>query len=176
MRKSSPRSLPSLSLRIDLNTGGRIGPGKIQLLENIRSCGSISAAGRAMDVSYKRAWDLVDEINRICGRAAVERKVGGKHGGGRYPHAVWPFSRRALSENRALGGERGPQGASCIAGGHRCSTSVVPQFDWLPMPPDLHCRDHQYRRRPSVTRLAPFAAVASMMAGINFEEAAKRTP
>ena len=82
MRKSSTTSLPSLSVRIDLNTEARIGPGKIQLLENIRACGSISAAGRAMDMSYKRAWDLVDETNRICGRAAVERQVGGKDGGG----------------------------------------------------------------------------------------------
>ena len=82
MRKSSPRSLPSLSIRIDLDTQGRIGPGKIQLLENIRSCGSISAAGRAMNMSYKRAWGLVDEINRICKRAAVERWEGGNDGGG----------------------------------------------------------------------------------------------
>jgi molybdate transport system regulatory protein len=82
MRKSSTPSLPSLSVRIDLKTEGRIGPGKIQLLEQIRSCGSISAAGRAMNMSYKRAWDLVDEINRICRRAAVERQAGGKNGGG----------------------------------------------------------------------------------------------
>jgi molybdate transport system regulatory protein len=82
MQKSGDRSLPSLSLRIDLDTEGRIGPGKIQLLENIRECGSISAAGRAMNMSYKRAWDLVDEINRICRQAAVERQTGGKNGGG----------------------------------------------------------------------------------------------
>src|ERR1700690_2323945 len=82
MQKSSAHPLPSLSVRIDLDTEGRIGPGKILLLENIRACGSISAAGRAMDMSYKRAWDLVDEINRICGRAAVERQTGGKNGGG----------------------------------------------------------------------------------------------
>jgi IS30 family transposase len=53
------------------------------LLENIRACGSISAAGRAMGMSCKRAWDdLVDEINRICRRVAVERQIGGKNGGG----------------------------------------------------------------------------------------------
>jgi molybdate transport system regulatory protein len=73
---------PTLSVRIDLDTEARIGPGKIQLLENIRACGSISAAGRAMNMSYKRAWDLVDEIHRVCGRAAVERQKGGKNGGG----------------------------------------------------------------------------------------------
>ena len=82
MRKGSASSLPRLSVRIDLDTEGRIGPGKIQLLENIRTCGSISAAGRAMDMSYKRAWDLVDEINRICRQPAVERQTGGKNGGG----------------------------------------------------------------------------------------------
>jgi molybdate transport system regulatory protein len=82
MPKSSARSLPSLSVRIDLDGDARIGPGKIQLLENIKACGSISAAGRAMEMSYKRAWDLVDEINRICRQAAVERQTGGKNGGG----------------------------------------------------------------------------------------------
>jgi molybdate transport system regulatory protein len=35
-----------------------------------------------MNISYKRAWNLVDEINRVCGRAAVKRQVGGKSGGG----------------------------------------------------------------------------------------------
>jgi len=82
MPKPGVKSLPSLSVRIDLDPEGRIGPGKIQLLENIHTCGSISAAGRAMDMSYKRAWDLVDEINRICRQAAVERQTGGKNGGG----------------------------------------------------------------------------------------------
>jgi molybdate transport system regulatory protein len=82
MQKSGAKALPSLSVRIDLVSEGRIGPGKILLLENIRACGSISAAGRAMDMSYKRAWDLVDEINRICKRSAVERQTGGKNGGG----------------------------------------------------------------------------------------------
>jgi molybdate transport system regulatory protein len=78
----SAQPLPSLSVRIDLDAEGRIGPGKIQLLENIHATGSISAAGRAMEMSYKRAWDLVDELNKICGQAAVERQTGGKNGGG----------------------------------------------------------------------------------------------
>jgi molybdate transport system regulatory protein len=74
--------LPTLSIRIYLGTKSHIGPGKIQLLENIRTRGSISAAGRAMNMSYKRAWDLVDDIDRGCGRAAVQRQKGGKNGGG----------------------------------------------------------------------------------------------
>jgi molybdate transport system regulatory protein len=59
MQKSADAPLPTLSSRIDLDSEGRIGPGKIQLLEKIRQFGSISAAGRAMDMCYKRAWDLV---------------------------------------------------------------------------------------------------------------------
>jgi molybdate transport system regulatory protein len=82
MSKTAAKMLPSLSLRIDLDPERRIGPGKILLLENIREFGSISAAGRAMDMSYKRAWDLVDEINRDCRQPAVERQTGGKNGGG----------------------------------------------------------------------------------------------
>src|SRR5260370_5750328 len=82
MQKSSAKLPPSLSVRIDLDADTGIGPGKIKLLENIHANGSISAAGRAMDMSYKRAWDLVDEINRICRHAAVERQTGGKNGGG----------------------------------------------------------------------------------------------
>jgi molybdate transport system regulatory protein len=98
-RKSSTTSLPSLSVRIDLDTEGRIGPGKIKLLENIRACGSISAAGRAMEMSYMRAWLLVNEINRICGRAAVERQVGGKNGGG---PVLTPFGLSLVARYRKI--------------------------------------------------------------------------
>jgi molybdate transport system regulatory protein len=99
MSKSSNPSLPSLSVRIDLDADSRIGPGKIHLLENIHACGSISAAGRAMDMSYKRAWDLVDEINRICRQAAVERQTGGKNGGGA---VLTPFGMSLIARYRKI--------------------------------------------------------------------------
>jgi molybdate transport system regulatory protein len=99
MQKSGDRSLPSLSVRIDLDHEGRIGPGKILLLEQIQTCGSISAAGRAMDMSYKRAWDLVDEINRICRQAAVERQTGGKNGGGA---VLTPFGMSLVARYRKI--------------------------------------------------------------------------
>ena len=99
MQKPPAMPLPSLSVRIDLDTEGRIGPGKIQLLEKIREFGSISAAGRAMDMSYKRAWDLVDEINRICRQPAVERQTGGKNGGGA---ALTPFGQSLVARYRKI--------------------------------------------------------------------------
>lgn len=74
--------MASLSLRIDLHPTGRIGPGKIELLEKIAALGSISAAGRAMDMSYRRAWELVEEIDALFGQPVVERKTGGRRGGG----------------------------------------------------------------------------------------------
>jgi molybdate transport system regulatory protein len=107
MRKSSTTSLPSLSIRIDLDAKSRIGPGKIELLENIHACGSISAAGRAMEMSYRRAWVLVDEINRICRRAAVERQVGGKHGGGAI---LTPFGLSLVARYRKI--ERSAESAA----------------------------------------------------------------
>ena len=99
MSKPSATSLPSLSVRIDLDSEDRIGQGKIQLLERIKECGSISAAGRAMDMSYKRAWDLVDEINRICRQAAVERQTGGKNGGGA---VLTPFGLSLVARYRKI--------------------------------------------------------------------------
>jgi molybdate transport system regulatory protein len=107
MRKSPATLLPSLSVRIDLDQEGRIGPGKIRLLESIDSCGSISAAGRAMNMSYKRAWDLVDEINRICQRAAVKRQAGGKNGGGAM---LTPFGLSLVARYRKI--ERSAESAA----------------------------------------------------------------
>ena len=74
--------MPHLSIRIDFDHEGRLGPGKVALLEQIEREGSISAAGRAMNMSYKRAWELVSEINRTCGTrmrsfTRVESRSGG---------------------------------------------------------------------------------------------------
>ena len=71
-----------LSLRIDFAEGRRLGPGKVLLLEAVDEHGSISAAGRAIGMSYKRAWDLIDEMNQIFASAVVDSKSGGKQGGG----------------------------------------------------------------------------------------------
>jgi molybdate transport system regulatory protein len=62
---------------IDLPSGIRIGPGKIALLEAIRSVGSISGAGRSMGMSYRKAWLLVDEIKGALRKPVVVAGTGG---------------------------------------------------------------------------------------------------
>ena len=82
-RTRSPRAPnPELSIRIDLDSDEALGPGKIRLPELVRGLGSISSAGRAMDMSYRRAWLLIDELNRTFRKPLVETQKGGGGGGG----------------------------------------------------------------------------------------------
>ncbi len=75
-------ALTRLSIRVDLASGARIGPGKIAVLEEIGRSGSISAAGRALRMSYRRTWQLVEELNVCFGQPVVETSAGGSGGGG----------------------------------------------------------------------------------------------
>ncbi len=84
--KRAPRSSddtgPRLSIRLDLGGGLRIGPGKVRLLEEIGRAGSISGAGRALGMSYRRAWELVEALNTGLGEPVAETAAGGAGGGG----------------------------------------------------------------------------------------------
>jgi molybdate transport system regulatory protein len=91
--------MPALSLRIDFSPRERIGPGKIRLLEHIGTSGSISAAARAMDMSYKHAWDLIEEMNRLFGKPLVHTQTGGREGGGARLTAV---GRTVVARFRAI--------------------------------------------------------------------------
>ncbi len=71
-----------LKLRLMLGRHVAIGPGKADLLEGIRDTGSISAAGRRMRMSYKRAWQLVEEMNACFRTPLVQASKGGSGGGG----------------------------------------------------------------------------------------------
>jgi molybdate transport system regulatory protein len=71
-----------LSVRLDLACGARIGPGKVAVLEEIARSGSISAAGRALRMSYRRTWELVEDLNHSLGVPVVETAAGGSGGGG----------------------------------------------------------------------------------------------
>ena len=73
---------PEFFLRLYLGQGGMIGPGKAALLDGIAETGSISAAGRAMGMSYKRAWTLVEAMNAMFRAPLVDSARGGPGGGG----------------------------------------------------------------------------------------------
>jgi molybdate transport system regulatory protein len=84
--------MAGLTLRIDLSPASAVGPGKIRLLELIDETGSISAAARAMAMSYRRAWLLTEELNGLFRAPVVTTKLGGKAGGGailtRFGHSL----------------------------------------------------------------------------------------
>jgi len=93
--------MSALKLKIQLYCGDEIamGPGKADLLEAIRREGSISGAGRAMDMSYRRAWLLVDTMNRCWREPLVETSPGSARGGGA---RVTPFGEAVLAHYRKL--------------------------------------------------------------------------
>jgi molybdate transport system regulatory protein len=70
------------TIRIDFDIGVRLGPGKAQLMELIEEHGSIRAAGASIGMSYRRAWLLADEINRMFREPSIFTRHGGKSGGG----------------------------------------------------------------------------------------------
>jgi len=69
-------------IRIKVGKDIALGPGKVDLLEAIETAGSISAAARELELSYRRAWDLVDTMNHCFKHPLVARVKGGKGGGG----------------------------------------------------------------------------------------------
>ncbi len=70
-----------LTIRIDFDGERHVGHGKIRLIEMVAEHGSISGAARAMGMSYRRAWLLLDEVNRMFREPVVETQLGGKGGG-----------------------------------------------------------------------------------------------
>jgi molybdenum-dependent DNA-binding transcriptional regulator ModE len=76
----------NLARRSRRRSGDR--PGKIRLLEAIRDTGSITQAGRALGMSYRRAWLLVDDMNNCFREPVIAAQAGGAHGGGATPGCV----------------------------------------------------------------------------------------
>jgi molybdate transport system regulatory protein len=89
---------PRLSIRIDLPNGSRFGPGKIALLDTVKRRRSISAPARALDMSYRRAWLLIDDMNPAFSQAVVETFPGRSHGA---RAALTPFGERLIEIYRA---------------------------------------------------------------------------
>ena len=93
------KSTVAFRLRVYRGEGIAVGPGKIALLEAIAETGSISAAARQLGMSYRRAWLLVDEVNRMLSAPAVHTATGGAHGGGA---ALTPLGEGLIKHYRAV--------------------------------------------------------------------------
>lgn len=88
-----------LKITLVLASGARIGPGKAALLESVRDTGSIAAAARSMRMDYKRAWLLIDSMNRAFATPVVDRAAGGPRGGGA---SLTSFGEELLARYRRL--------------------------------------------------------------------------
>ena len=101
-----------LRLRLLFGDNAMLGPGKADLLDRIRDTGSISAAGRAMGMSYKRAWMLVEELNAAFRLPLVDSARGGPGGGGAH---LTPTGAEVLAHYRAVEAAAVLAGADDIA-------------------------------------------------------------
>jgi molybdate transport system regulatory protein len=88
-----------LTVRVDFGADRALGPGKIRLLEAIGKTGSITRAGRALGMSYRRAWLLVDDMNCSFREPVVATQPGGVQGGGA---ALTPFGLELIETYRAI--------------------------------------------------------------------------
>lgn len=104
--------MPQLFLRIDFGPDARIGPGKIALLEAIGREGSISGAGRALGMSYRRAWLLVEAINRLFAEPVVATQLGGARGGGA---RLTGLGRELVASYRTIEADAGRAAAERVA-------------------------------------------------------------
>ena len=113
---------PKLRLRLYFAPGEMMGPGKAELLEHIRETGSISAAGRVMGMSYKRAWSLVEVMNAMFHEPVVESSRGGPKGGGAH---LTGTGEAVLSHYRALEAAALSHGSADIAALERLLSDMV---------------------------------------------------
>lgn len=88
-----------LILSIELAPDARISAGDIRLLELVDTTGSITAAGRAYGVTYRRAWTLLDGVNRMFSIPVLDARKGGRDGGGA---RLTSFGRQVVARYRAI--------------------------------------------------------------------------
>jgi len=118
MRRGEVR-YKGLTLRVLGRRGPAMGPGKAELVERIAATGSISAAARDMGMSYRRAWQLVEALNRAFREPVVATTVGGTRGGGA---RVTPFGRRVVADYRRMEGKA----SAAITGDLKRYTRYIP--------------------------------------------------
>jgi len=74
--------MAKLSIRIDFENGGQLGPGKVRILELVAETGSIRKAAAVMKMSYRKAWLLLQALEKTFGAPMVATLTGGRDGGG----------------------------------------------------------------------------------------------
>lgn len=107
---------PIIRIRIDFAQNVNVGPGKIALLEAIKSTGSISDAARALGMSYRRAWMLINSLKQGFSEAVSVSSTGGAGGGGA---RVTSFGSSLIKQYRMLEREVGRLGAQRL-------TDIIP--------------------------------------------------
>jgi molybdate transport system regulatory protein len=90
---------PKIRFRIDFTSSTQLGPGKIELLEAIRTCGSLSQAARDLGMSYRRAWLLIDSFKSMFSQPVTTATTGGPGGGG---VILTPFGEELIESYRSL--------------------------------------------------------------------------
>lgn len=127
-RKPRSGSSPEIRFRIDFDERCSVGVGKIRLLEAIERYGSLSQAARDMDMSYRRAWLLIDSMNGEFDTPVISATVGGSGGGGA---KVTPFGKQLVEAYRQLEARLAALTVDCMgeiaahASGHRGQSSAV---------------------------------------------------
>ncbi|HEX3913277.1 MAG TPA: LysR family transcriptional regulator [Steroidobacteraceae bacterium] len=103
---------PAIRIRIDFTDEVNLGPGKIALLEAIKTTGSISDAARALGMSYRRAWMLINSLKQGFSETITVASTGGKGGGG---VRITAFGSSLIKQFRLLEREIGKLGAQRLA-------------------------------------------------------------
>ena len=94
-----PTPMPIVRFRVDFSRDEAVGPGKIALLERIAQCGSLSQAARDLDMSYRRAWQLLESTNTSFLEKVAVTSKGGRGGGGA---TLTAFGRQLIRSYRAF--------------------------------------------------------------------------
>src|SRR6218665_1200770 len=127
-----PDELPVLKIKLQIYCGDEIamGPGKADLLDAIVREGSISGAGRALGMSYRRAWLLVDAMNRCWREPLVQTATGGQSVGGR---SVGGHSGAGQSTGGARLTPHGENMLRCYRGLQEAAAGLQDSADWATM-------------------------------------------
>lgn len=92
-------SMSRLSIRVQFDNGAALGPGKVQLMEQVAETGSIRKAATRMRMSYRKAWLLLNDLKTAFGLPVVTTATGGRTGGGA---VLTPFGKSLVNEYRDL--------------------------------------------------------------------------